>query len=498
MKKFYRGLALMFALLMIVSTFIGCKGDDSKDSESTTAATTEVASGDTTTDPKATKLPDMDWQEAEFMVLGNDETFHQKTYEIARDEMPDDVVGKAVYERNDKLREKYNFIVRETLVRDPATEMRIRYNSGEDYYDAVIYTPTEAAVDAQAGFLLDLNSIPHIDLTHPAWNQYATQQLTIAGKTYFTVNDFLISDKNRYFVLHYNREMAREAGKGYLEDMVENNTWTYDNFNALITEFAEDGDGDGKKGGLHDKYGVACETITSYSVFLYGGGFRLSNNNDGVITMAGAGNDILKIINKASLFALNTDAVFYPDYFHKDPEFSGNAYGSEIRMFTDGDSLFLSSFLEKLDALQEKSTFERAYMPYPKYDEKQENYYTMIWDLGASVITIPYTVADREKSGFMLQALTEISTDTSYKAYFEEKCKLQGSVDQRAADMLDLIFENVIFDAAFIYDMGELRHYLVLELPLNKAYQRYNKVYNGRIDAANKSIAEITAAYAEA
>ena len=491
MKKTYRVLALFFALLMVACCFVGCKDKD-KDNEETPGATTTVSSGETTTaDEYASKLPAMDWQEAIFMILGNELT----SFEIAREELPEDVVGKAVYERNDALRTQYNFMVQETLVADTFEEMKTRYAAGEDFYDAVIYTPTNAAKHAQERYFLDLRSLPHIDLTHPSWNQYATQQLTISGKTFFTVSDFLLSDKNRYFVLHYNREMAREAGKGYLEDMVDNNTWTFDNFNALVTEFASDGNGDAKLGSPLDNYGVACESIGTYSLFLYGGGFRLSDTVDGEIKLAGAGKNITKVLEQSAPFALNYDVTYYPDMHHKDPMFGGNAYGSETDIFTEGRALFLSAFLQSLDKLQENATFERAYMPYPKFDSNQENYYTMINDLGAAVITVPYTVADTEKSGFMLQAITEASTTTTFNAYFEEKCKLQGSVDQRASDMLDLIFENVVFDAAFIYDLGQLRNYLVLELPKNAAYNRYSKVYNGRVALAEKTIAEITAAY---
>ena len=491
MKKTYRILALLFALLMVASCFIGCKKDEQGEQS---AATTTVSSGEETEDPYASSLPLMDWQEAIFMILGREST--DPTFEIAREELPDDVVGKAVYERNDALSQKYNFVVQETLVADPAAEMEIRYGASEDLYDAVIYTPTTAAKHAQENYFLDLKTTEYLDVTHPSWNQYANQQLTISGKLYFTVSDFLLSDKERYFVMHYNRDMAREAGKGYLEDMIANNTWNYDEFNTLVTDFSFDGDGDGMKGGLNDNYGVAAESIGTYSLFIYGGGFRLSNNVDGVITMAGAGSDIVNILTKSADFALNYDKVYYPDRFHN--QFGGNAYGTEGDLFYAQKALFLSAFLQSLDKLQENVTFERAYMPYPKLDTNQDKYYTMINDLGSSVITIPYTVADAAKSGYMLQAITEASTTTTYPAYFQQKCKLQGSVDQRAADTLDLIFENVVFDVAYIYDFGKLRNYLVLELPKHGAYQRYNTVYGQRLPTAEDKIAEITAAYADA
>lgn len=532
MKFFCKTFAFLLAFIFVFSCFAGCDDinitinspssttvtsgestttsnwedgwDEDDEVVSTTAATTpsNTPSDNNTqikpnnpskpSDPSNTaELPDMNWRGATFCVLGQEGV----NFEIARDERPDDVVGQAVYERNVALANKYNFFVLETLVAFPYDEMSVRYAAGEDFYDAVIYTPQYAARHAAEGYLLDLNSLPYTNLSHPSWNQSANEQLTIAGKTFFTVSDFMLTAKERSFVLHYNRELAIGAGKGYLENMVDNNTWTFDNFNSLVTEFSGDGNNDGKSGSAEDNYGVVCESIGSYSLFLYGGGFRLSNNVDGVVTMAGAGRDITQILERSASFALNNNVTYYPDLHHKDPQFGGNAYGSEMDIFTSGRALFLSAFLGTTDDIIERADFEHAYMPYPKYDDKQENYYTMVNDIAPTVISVPYSVADTEKSGFMLQAITEESTTTTYNAYFEDKCKLQNSIDQRSADMLDVILENVVFDIAYIYDLGQLRNYLVFELPKNQAYNRYDKTYNNRATVAESKLAEITAAY---
>ena len=494
MKLGIRVLSLILALLMLAACLLACK-KDGDETDDVAAATTTVSSGDDSSadsDAYLSKLPSMDWGEAVFMVLGNDGSFHQLSQEIARDEMPDDTVGKAVYERNDILRQKYNFTVDETLVRRTVEEMELRYNAGDDLYDAVMYCAEDAAQHAMEGYFLDLNQVPYINLDHHAWNQYATEQLTIAGKTYFTISDFLITDKERFFLMHYNRDMAIQAGKGYLEDMVTNNTWTFDNFNAIVTEFTGDGNGNGKTGEMEDNYGVAAESVGTYGIFLYGGGFRLSHNVDGNIVMAGAGKDITKIIDDSEKWALKNNVVYYPDKFHQQHP-TGNAYGTETEMFLEQRSLFLSGFLQGLEELRAKATFERAYMPYPKYDDKQEHYYTVINDY-SHTICIPYTVGNTEKAGFMLQAITEESTKTSYYAYFEEKCKLQDSVDQRAVDTLEIIFEHVVFDVAYIYNLADFQTCLNT-MAKSGVGSRYNREYIGRAGLAEERIQEIIEKY---
>ena len=69
---------------------------------------------------------------------------------------------------------------------------------------------------------------------------------------------------------------------------------------------------------------------------------------------------------------------------------------------------------------------------------------------------MPSTVYNLDKAGFGLQAISEESVDTSYYAYIEQRCKLQDAYDEDMAKCLGIIFDGVVYDIAFVNDIGGL------------------------------------------
>lgn len=544
MKSFYKILSLFFALVMAVSCLMSCEEMNINLNISTgapSATTTSVTSGDNTTAPEATttsgknneaavttsgtnnegaqttattaqtnpedmedpgantppaddpanqsKLPLMDWQGTEVIILGQE----NKNFEIATDELPDDVIGRSVYQRNDSLANKYNFIVVSELSQNPFERLELCCNVGEDWYDSVVLSLTDAAKASLQGYLLDLTSTDYINLEHPSWNQAANEQLTVSGSLYFSTSDFLLTDKEYTHLLYYNKSMSQELGLGDLEDMVENNTWTYDNFNTMVTNFSNDSNGDGLVGGKDDRFGIASASMRSYSAFLYGAGFLLTKNNEGILSMNGPTSELSAILEKSAPSILNTKATYYPENFRS--EFEGNIFGTEIDVFLNQNSLFLSSYLQKIATISSEADFEISYMPYPKYSQSQENYYTLV-DNNSCVVGIPYVVFDSVRSGYMLQAITEESTETSYAGYFENYCKLRHSQSPKAAAMLDIIFENPVYDIAYIHNIGGLFGYLANDLPNSKDYRQFETKYAIISRTAEDQLAQIMKAYA--
>ena len=104
MKNSFRILSLVCALLMVFTCFVGCKKDKGDEPE----ATTTVNSGEvvTTTGEAASSLPAADWGGETCLVLGHSTEVAPQfsNFEIWRAEMTDDVVGKAVWERNNRSR----------------------------------------------------------------------------------------------------------------------------------------------------------------------------------------------------------------------------------------------------------------------------------------------------------------------------------------------------------------------------------------------------------
>lgn len=441
MKKTIKLLTLVLALMMLLPLIIACGKDGG---QSNGPATSDP--GTVSTDPEAvSKLPAMDWGGETFDIFGRDGGSYVMftNFEIWRENMPGDVVGDAVFTRNEILKKKYNFeVTQELSTGNTATDVLTLYDAQDDVYDLVIYRPINVQAHASSGYLLDLNTLMYIDFEHPSWNAHTNEQLTIAGKLFYTSSDFLLQDKSRTFCMFYNRELARANGLGYLEDHVKDNTWTLETVNSIVHDFSVEIDGESGHG-PEDGFGIATTGSSSFAAFCYGAGFRLSENVDGYPSLVAPDTKILDIIDQAGKFAFDNKVWLDPGFYKV----------SDSTVFSAGNTLLYSVFPSVLEsALNEKCTFEFGSIPYPKYDADQERYLTQINIENGSLFAIPYTVADADMVSFFLQAITEESTDTTYTAFIDTKCKVQDVYDELSAEMLDLTLQNVAYDIIAITD----------------------------------------------
>lgn len=500
MKRTYRVIALLLVILMLIPMAVSCKKDDVDTPDKTTATTTSP-------DPYATKLPEKDWEGKELIVLGitNPDRDYSRmdNFEISRDELPDDVVGKAVWERNNALKAKYNFVVKhEKSVDMPNSAVLDTYNKGEDLYDVAFATIAAGFSYAQRGMYKDLRETEYIDFTHPSWDAYATEQMTISGRTFFGVGDLNLQTLNTAHVIWYNREMARQNNLGMLEDLVYNNTWTLDKYYDILKSFAFDKDGNGSKGDEFDSFGLAIASQESTAIFVVGGGFRLTTNENGTIKFVEADNKTKSIIDKVVKFACDKDITMKPERFGS----TDAIWPKPLITFGDERALMLQSSLYLMDQnFLDYVEFEFGYLPFPKHDAEQKNYYTTINVWESTLIGIPATVSESRLDfvSFALQALTEASTKTTYHAYYETKCKHQDAYDEKCAQILDLIFSNVVYDIGMMYDLGESSFdkrdglYSAISYTLPKLGKNtYMNVYNRKADNAKGQLEEILADFA--
>jgi len=372
MKKTLRVLALILAVLCLVPAVVACGGNGDEGNQGGNG-TPDPGAVDTS-DPYATKLPEYDWEEDSFYILGKDGGAQNQftSFEISREAMDGTVVGDAVYTRNENLKKKYNFIVEQELVSNTYNEAQTLYDAQDDVYDLVIYIPNRVFNHAASGYLTDLYGVDYLDFEHPAWSSYINTELTVGGKLYCTSNKFLLQDKARTYTMFYNRELAREHDLGYLEDYVENNTWTLEEFEKCSKLFSFDIDGGGA-GGVGDSFGVVAESHASFAALLYGAGFTLGTNDGENITLTGATTAMDNIVVAAGKIWFDKTLVTVPS------DFPGAGSGSSMEIYLDRRALFMIGFPSDFDrGLNERCTFEFGFVPFPKYDETQERYYNMM------------------------------------------------------------------------------------------------------------------------
>ncbi|MGM9625726.1 MAG: hypothetical protein ACI3XM_08460 [Eubacteriales bacterium] len=156
----------------------------------------------------------------------------------------------------------------------------------------------------------------------------------------------------------------------------------------------------------------------------------------------------------------------------------------------------MTGFPHSLQSASEKTEFDYGVLPFPKYDEAQEKYYTFA-DIFCMLMGIPATSAEPEFSGFMLEALSAASSTTTLPAYYEISCKTKYSYNAATGEMLDLIFDGIRYDPALIYSVGKLSDILRAELPKKKEntfvslYTKYEKSAQNTLDKIVAAIEEL-------
>ena len=496
MKKFVKLISLILALLMVLAAFAACgKKDDEKDKNDDpkdTVAKTEDSGGtdDSTESETVAPITPIDWEGREYRILGREsDTDWHRNWEIWRETLPDDIVGKSVWNRNQALLEKFNIKVVGYLEKKEADAATTSINSGTDLYDLIIMKPEAHHPHAMNGDLLDLYTLEYINMEHNGWMPYPNKQLTMGGKLFYTTNKFLVQDKNRSWSVFYNRDRAQELNLGYFEEWVFDGTWTIDK--AIEIGKKATYDLDGQPGmGLEDHWGVAAASAYEFCSMAYGAGFRLSDHGpDGYPVLVGATDQMISILDKC--YQLRSDPTAF--YMDQDQGSIDWDYCTD-HAFMAGRVVTLFVPISAIDNMRAKSDFTIGILPNPKYDEKQEQYHT-VPNLGnGTLLSVPATVADPDFAGYALQAITEESVDTTYYTYIEEKSKLQNAYDEDVATCMGLIFDGVVYDIVFISNIGQLGGLARDTLGANKV-NNYSRLMSRFEGSANAYLEKIKDAY---
>ena len=494
MKTSIRLISLILAVMMLLMAFVACGTDtpdvgpdNSSDSDAvdTVAQTTKPTLADTK----------INWEGAEYRILGRGEGDNNmfRNFEIDRDEMPEDVVGVAVWNRNEALMAKYGLDVVGTLVNEkPNNTAKVFLEAGDDQYDLIICPPNSLHPFAMQGYLLDIPSLEHIDIEQDCWNDYANTQLTMGGKLFYTTNKFLLHDKHRTWMVFYNRELARELNIGYLESEVFDGTWTIDRLVEISKIGSAETDGvDGMS--YNDRWGVAFSDVYCFAQLAFASGFRFSQHGvDGYPELIGATDEMVSILDKVFEVIEDKNTCYIWPLRPESEKTSGRLDNS---IFCEGHAVVIVDVISTFDDMSAAGvSFEFGAIPNPKYNETQKDYYSFPNAGNGSLFAVPATVYDPVKAGFALEAISEESVATSYEAYIETKCKLQDVYDEDSAKCLDIIFEGVVYDIVQITDIGNLGKIVSSELPKSES-NTYARLFDKNKKRANNEMAKIKEAY---
>ena len=490
-KILKRIVCLLLALLMLSTVFVACDDKEPATTSGDAVSTTADATAETT-DPKETlDIPlTADYEEYEFNILSagnqvwNDFDFEEES------SLP---LDNAQYKRKIKVEEDYNVKITQTSKKSYSSgngpgyqAVNKQVGSGDCDYDLCIIAGYDVSVLAYTGRLYDLASINSISLEKSWWDENATNSLTIKGVTFFTTGEMTVSDNRAAFCLMFNKELLANYNLESPYDLVTDGEWTIENFGKLVKSVSEDLNQDGMYTQA-DRYGLLVwdDSIVGM-VNAAGQRCCTINSETGELELTFYNESTLSALEQYSQIAYDKQYAFQ---YQRVAESTGRT------MWKANQGLFFTTLVDLLPEFREMEA-DFGVLPYPKLSETQDNYYSTIAPFNSNFVCIPLIQDDVERTGVIAEALSYYGQQIVTPALYDVTLVGQSTRDEESEPMLQIIFDNLVYDIGYYYQVGPYNKQLIYKL---RAYDNnFTSMYDTYKTSANSLLKVINTYYAKA
>lgn len=371
----------------------------------------------------------------EFTILSYD-TNDWNLY-ITGDETTGDVMDTAAYRRNTEVEDMFGITIGEILF--PVAELQNTFRndvaSNDADFDLACFWAV-GALDAMIteNLAADWKSIPEIQLDNPWYNQSANEAYSINGKQYFAVSDFTYTVQQHSRIL-FNKNLFDKHQIEYPYHAVFDGNWTWDMMLEICKDKYVDVNNDGKQN-LFDEFGMVTSNnfMCTYpyqagekSVILTDDGYELNLYSDRIVSIV---EDVQALYDNADFWMCTV---------------SGNI---QYDAFKEGRSLF-ETYSSDPVLLRDIENFDFGYLPYPKYDELQENYYSFTY---GGMMAIPNVATDYTRTGYIVEALSAASAKYIEEAFIEKSIEGKVLRDDESVEIYRMMRENSLYEFSYYVD----------------------------------------------
>ncbi len=480
-----RYLLFLAAAALLASCGSGADDSTTVTEASDTAARTQVETETEAPGREAVKdaLPEKDWEGREFRITACDYLADDLIVEAETGALIDD----AIYKRNALVEERFNVKLNIEASTDYAVlkgKIRSAIMAGDDFADLIMEHMIECASLASQKLFMDINTVPHIDVKNPWWLGDVAENLSVDGKSFMIIGSISPYYTSSNYCVYFNKKLAADLDLGdTLYDKVLDGTWTIDAFSKLVRGTYRDLNGDGQRD-EKDFYGLGAQ-ITSYATpYLYAfGEITVKKDADGMPTLDMDLEKTASIVNKVY------------DLFFENDTITTTGWDLHQDTFTDSRALFLNSVLRT--SYTSFADFEDDYgiLPYPKWDEAQEKYYTMS-DGSSPLCGIPTTVSDPEFAGMITEALAAESWRVVDPAIFDTALKVRGTRDERSVEIIDMVISGSVVDFGYVYGNYNMMGFVLSDM-MGRQDKNFMSMYEKQEKRWVKQLNKVIAAYME-
>ncbi len=441
-----RLVCLALSLMFVLAALVSCGGDTAN--ETTPAVTTDAPA----TEPVTTEYVETLVVPENYFLNGYDYTI-LCTALMTNPPTPfafNDtglVLDEAVYKRNTLVEDTYGIsieVITEYTTKAGKAVERLTANrsAGDTLYDAGLIDVFGVCQLAHSGYLADMQDVPYVELEKSWWDQNATRDTSIFGKTYFTTGDISYLDKEYTFATIFNKSIAKEKDLGDLYALVRDGKWTVDVMADMCKLVSEDLNGDDKLDS-NDKYGlITWDAMLTASI--NGSGNTIAYIEDDELVLGLNNEEVISMVEKYVGLAQDKSVINFQ-------HMSGGV--SWDKMYMQGQALFLHEYLKALPLFRD-TELEYGILPMPKLSEDQENYYCGFAGYQTAMYCIPVDVYDEEISGVISEAMAYHSKEIVTPAYYDRTLVGRHVQDPESEETLEIIFANRIYDLGLFYKIG--------------------------------------------
>ena len=446
-----RLLACTLSILMLLSatacgtTNESTTGDDIPQTEAATEATTGYF-------PEIAK---QDYNNAVFRMIGFDEPgswYFAKEYSSEEGSLH--ILNNTIYEMNTLIEEYLNVQIEYEQITTVVTGGEIfdavqpTIMSGEDAYHLCILHPYYSYTKfITQNYALDFYSLPDLNIDQPYWNKDVMEQLSINDHAYIGLGDICHYSIN---MLYCNKDKLTEAGRQVPYDMVRNGTWTLDEFFGITSGLYAD-NGDGKRNNK-DTYGFSALWDANGSAFMQGCDIYVATRNENDMFELTLYNDrLIDMYDKLYDWSKDESTYIW--------NFANRANENVTVDFLNGQSYFTH---EKLGTMYLESEFNLGMLPMPKYDTNQPEYAHVNW---GNNIVLPNTIQNKDMVGQVLELMGYYSKTMVQQKYYDEVLQLRVSEAPDDRDMVELIYDTIVYDPGIAFCDGNNNLWNLVYLP---------------------------------
>ncbi len=456
-------LALCLAALMLAMPLASCAQTEETPTD-TTASSADTTAADITTeavtteDPLADNLPEeLDFGGYNFRIGSTEKETRWYEY-IVRDEQNGETLNDAIFDANLAVADRFGVTFSYVPMAESNTNcykaLVASAQAGDEVYDIATIHDGNSTVAMLQGVLRDVHELKYINLEKPWWPEHTTNALTVNGRMYQIANSMSYYGLYSTRAIFFNKGLMKDMGIAMPYDKVREGKWYFDDLMTMTKDVYSDLDNDGVRS-LGDRYGFSITGATYCWQESFGiDAFQLDGS--GKITENWMSDRNVTAMQKLNQWVFGgTPGVWYAA---KHKQVRDDGCGG---MFAKGNVLMACHSLGVMTESCLESDVEFGIVPLPKMDEEQKNYY------GGSVdnpVVIPITTKDMERTGAIIEAMSAEGYKKVQPAYTESVMKARYATDKDSVEMLDILFNNRLLAAGYLYAPSKNRVQLMQDV----------------------------------